>query len=95
MTTVKFTVKIKTVKITGKEMNYKIVAERMRKIRKEKGITIAHIEEITGFRNCIVRRLLWGRRAPRLSEFALLCIALEASADELLRTDEKWEIIER
>lgn len=76
-------------------MNYKIVAERMRKIKKEKGITISQIEEITGFKWFIVSRLLWGKRAPRLSEFALLCLALEVSADELLRTDEKWEIIER
>ena len=76
-------------------MNYKIVAERMRKIRKEKGITLAHIQEILGCKYFIVRRLLWGARAPRLSEFALLCIALGVNADELLDTDEKWEIIER
>ncbi len=76
-------------------MNYKIVAERMRKIRKEKGITLAHIQEVMGVKWFIVSRLLWGKRAPRLSEFALLCIALGASADELLQTGEKWEIIER
>lgn len=76
-------------------MNYKTVAERMRKIRKEKGVTITHIQEVSGCKYFIIRRLLWGKRAPRLSEFALLCKALGASADELLDTEEEWEIIEK
>ena len=76
-------------------MNYKTVAERMRKIRKEKGVTITHIQEVSGCKYFIISRLLWGKRAPRLSEFALLCKALGASADELLDTEEEWEIIEK
>ena len=76
-------------------MNYKIVAERMRKLKKEKGISIVEIEQSTGLKYHIASRLLWGNRAPRLSEFALLCKALGASADELLQTEEAWEIIER
>lgn len=76
-------------------MNYKIVAERMRKLKKDKKISITEIEEATGLKFFIVSRLLWGERAPRLSEFALLCKALGTSADELLQTDEPWEIIER
>lgn len=76
-------------------MNYKIVAQRMCKIKKEKGIYYSDIERIVGISNCRLLNLLKGKSSPRLSEFALLCLALEASADELLRTDEKWEIIER
>ncbi len=76
-------------------MNYKIVAERMKKIRKEKEISFGHIEEVTGLRLCIISRILWGKRAPRLSEFALMCLAMEVSADELLRAEDAWEIIER
>lgn len=76
-------------------MDYKIVAERMRKLKKEKGIYFCHIEETTGLRFERVSRLLAGKSAPRLSEFALMCIALGASADELLRADDKWQIIER
>ena len=96
MTTLKITVKIETVIFTGEKiMNYKIVAERMRKFKKENGISIGYITEVTGLKYHIVSRLLWGERAPRLSEFALLCKALGASADELLQTNEPWEIIER
>ena len=76
-------------------VNYKIVAERMRKLKKEKNISIVYIVKETGLTFLIARRVLWGERAPRLSEFALLCKALGASADELLQTDEPWEIIER
>ncbi len=76
-------------------MDYKVVAERMRKIKKEKGVTFAHIQEVTGIKGFKIGRLLWGRTAPRLSEFALLCIALGASADELLKADDAWQVIER
>lgn len=77
------------------DMNYKVVAERMYRLKKERGFYFSHIEEMTGIRHDVVCRLLHGIRPPRLSEFALLCIALGASADELLQTDEEWEIIER
>lgn len=76
-------------------MNYKIVAERMQKIKREKGIFFEDIDKITGIRPCRVTRIMCGKSAPRLSEFALLCLALGASADDLLRADDKWEIIER
>lgn len=76
-------------------MNYKIVAERMWKVKKEKSIMYRHIEDVTGLRYCIIGRIFRGVRAPRLSEFALMCLALDVSADELLRADDAWEIIER
>ncbi len=76
-------------------MNYKIVAERMVALKKEKGITFLHIEKATGFRRDKLCRLLWGEREPCLSEFALLCIALGASADELLQSADGWEILKR
>lgn len=76
-------------------MDYKIVAERMKKLKKEKGLTFWHIQEVTGLKYFIVNRLLWGKRPPKLSEFALMCLALGVSADELLKADDKWQIIER
>ena len=76
-------------------MNYKIVAQRICKIKKEKGIYYCDIERVVGISNCRLLNILKGKSAPRLSEFALLCIALGVSADELLQTDEEWEIIER
>lgn len=81
--------------LVAKKMDYKIVAERMRKLRKEKGIYFRHIEETTGLRFERVSRLLTGKSAPRLSEFALMCLALGVSADELLKADDEWQIIER
>ena len=68
-------------------MDYKIIAERMWKIKKEKGIYFRYIEEVTGISNCRLMRMLQGRTVPNLSEFALLCIALGASADELLKPE--------
>lgn len=65
-------------------IDYKIISERMRILKKQKGIFFAEIERVTGFRGDVVRRLLGGMREPKLTEFAMLCIALEASADELL-----------
>ena len=76
-------------------MNYKIVAKRMYALRKEKKVTFSRIEEETGMRFSKICRLLRGQTAPRLSEFALLCRVLEVSADELLRAEGEWEIIER
>ena len=67
----------------------------MMAVKKDKNITFVFLERATGIRIDKIGRILWGRRPPRLSEFALLCAALEASADELLRADDKWEIIER
>ena len=74
-------------------MNYKIVAERMYCLKKEKGITFLHIIQTTGFRCDKLHRILRGDKEPSLSGFALLCIALGASADELLKLDEYWEIL--
>lgn len=76
-------------------MNYKIVAQRICKIKKEKGIYYSYLQNVVGISNYRLLNLLKGKSAPRLSEFALLCIALGVSADELLKTDEEWEIIER
>ena len=76
-------------------MNYKVVAERMYALKQEKKITFLYLEKATGIRSDKIARILFGVRPPRLSEFALLCFSLGTSADELLRSDEKWEVIER
>ena len=72
-------------------MNYKIVAARMLNVKRKKHIFFSDMECKTGLSLTKICNILSGRRPPTLTEFALLCIALGASADALLQADDTWE----
>ena len=60
-------------------------AERLRQLRKERGITQAELARVSGLSLGAIRDYEQGRRDPLLSKAAQLATALNVFVDELVR----------
>jgi transcriptional regulator with XRE-family HTH domain len=58
--------------------------KRLRKLREERGLSLAELGELTGVGKIPIARFEWGTFEPRLNTLRKLARALEVTLDELV-----------